>query len=206
MLVNKERKMILVRIPKTASTSINNALIESDDNWVYIHRYIGGKNSWHKSSKCLKDFEEFSDYELIAVSRNPWDRLVSLFCFYLKRTSNIIAGHTPERLDDSEKPFAYAWAKKLNVEIITGGFHNFVRHGSSPSLNTNDFWVDESHPGGVKWFRFEQLCDLEQYLDIKLTMKNKSNHLHYSHYYDDETKEIVRIRYEKDITRFGYEF
>lgn len=207
MLVNKERKMILVRIPKTASTSINDALIESDDNWRYIHTYIGGSISWHQSSRCLKDFDEFSDYELIAVSRNPWDRLVSLFCFYFKRTSDIIAGNTLEILNDYENlDNILKWAKKLNVEIVTGGFHNFVKNGSTPSLNTNDFWVDESHHGGVKWFHFEQLCDIEQYLGIKLGVKNKTNHLHYSHYYDDETKEIVRTRYEKEISRFGYEF
>ena len=202
MLVNKKRKMILVRIPKTASTSINDALIESDENWKYIEVSEG----WHVSSKILKDFDEFSDYELIAVSRNPWDRLVSLFCFYLKRTSDIIRDPESVRLEDHEKYWAYEWAKKLNIEIITKGFHNFVKDSKDTSLNSYDFWVDESHPGGVKWFRFEQICDLEQYLDIKLTVKNKSNHLHYSHYYDDETKEIARIRYEKDIARFGYKF
>ena len=36
--------------------------------------------------------------------------------------------------------------------------------------------------------------------------RNKSNHEHYSYYYDDESREYIGKLFEKDIKRFNYKF
>ena len=36
--------------------------------------------------------------------------------------------------------------------------------------------------------------------------KNKTNHKHYSYYYDDESREYIGKLFEKDIKRFNYKF
>jgi len=40
----------------------------------------------------------------------------------------------------------------------------------------------------------------------KLPQRNKSEHKHYSHYYDDESVQLVSKIFNKDLKFFGYEF
>jgi|15BtaG_2_1085339.scaffolds.fasta_scaffold00126_8 hypothetical protein len=200
MLVNRDKKMIFIRIPKTACTSIHWALMESNQGWDSIRK---PDESWHQNSRSLPD--EFNDYELIAVSRNPWERMLSLFCFYIQRTWKII--DSPSSVEElSNKDGIRKWANDLNIEVITKGFHKFLKDYKDTSTEPCMYWVNERHPGGVVWFKYEQLDKIESYLDIKLSPMNQSTHLHYSHYYDNETIKLVENTHSVDIDRFGYFF
>ena len=44
------------------------------------------------------------------------------------------------------------------------------------------------------------------YIAPKLPQRNKSEHKHYSHYYDDESVQLVSKIFNKDLKFFGYEF
>jgi hypothetical protein len=54
---------------------------------------------------------------------------------------------------------------------------------------------------------FDTICNKLNMPSIELLRANRSRHRKpYPDYYDDETKEIVRKIYKKDIELFGYEF
>ena len=63
MMIDHQRKVIFIHIPKTAGISIYNMM-----------RYSGSQNH-----KTRLDYEE--DYFSVRVVRNPWDRLVSAYSY-----------------------------------------------------------------------------------------------------------------------------
>ncbi len=50
------------------------------------------------------------------------------------------------------------------------------------------------------------ICDRVGIPRVKLPSKKRRFHLHYSHYYDEASRDLVASYYAKDIAEFGYTF
>lgn len=144
-----------------------------------------------ESKKCWK----------FSFVRNPYSRVVSWFS-YLTQGLNAVAIQKKH-------------AEWFGVDYLSGDFKDFC--------NFAPYWVFHN--------QFDHLCNEHKNIDFdfigrfenfskdldtvfrkigipkqKLPHKNKSNHKHYTEYYDDETRQIVAEKYAKDIEYFGYEF
>jgi hypothetical protein len=191
--------IVFIHIPKAAGTSINQAL---------YGRFMGHVHA--------SDVERWGSTQLLAlpafaVTRNPWDRLVSAYRF-ARRGSGIggeiqAAVSRPEqyRIPQFEtfESFVRTWLAQRDVTTLDGIFQPqclFVCDAAGKPL------VD--HLG-----RVDKLNDTYDFIRKSIggfdpiERTNLSGEMvDYRTYYTAELAEIVGRIYEEDVALFGYDF
>ena len=133
-----------------------------------------------------------------SIVRNPWDKVVSHY-FHRIKTNQTGLGDYPINFKE--------WVK------LTYGEQN-PKYYDDPKYFMPQFdWLTDDKGEIMVDFigRFEKLENDFQLIckriDVKadLPFENNSEHKEYQYYYDDETKEIVRRWFRKDIETFKYE-
>lgn len=207
--VNVPSRALFIHIPKCAGVAMLSALEQRKD----ILR-LGP----HLKAVDILDVDgkyNNQEYFVFTFVRNPWDRLVSTFFYFMR------GGRAP--VDQRRRDTIF---NKYN-----GNFRNFV-------LDIEN-WInikeeDSIYPDKyIPHFRpqYEYICDADgnclvdfigkvETLDndfqrlcavlsverANLKRKNKTSHKKYFKYYDDETRTIVARYYAKDIELFQYQF
>jgi len=131
--------------------------------------------------------------------RNPWDKVVSHYHYRIKTNQT--------NLGTSLISFK-EWVTKSY-----GNQDSFYYDNVKMFMPQTD-WISDSEGNIMVDFvgRFEHInADFKivcQRLKIQgdLPHLNVSSHQHYSHYYDDETKLIIKDWFQKDIENFNYSF
>ena len=200
-MIPHKYKCILVKVPKTAGTSISVALncahilkphrnIQEIKHALEMDPRIGcAVNEEPKSNDC------FNDYLKFGFVRNPWSRVVSLY--------NRSGGIQP--------------SKEMKFEE----FVNRINYSSDacvhPSRHKNqlDWFTVDNGKVMVEFIgKFENLeSDWQKIcekLSINITLlhirQNPNNQRSYTDYYTDETKEIIGEKFRVDIEYFNYTF
>ena len=200
-MISFQKRFLFVHIPKTAGNSIQSILRDySEDELVALRggqdgiERFGLRNPTYKIKKhsTLAEYKaalgevQFGDLYKFTCVRNPWDRMVS---YYFTPTQNMAAR--------DRKKFRKAIVKALSVA-------EYLRLANS----------EEDPFGNVDYvMRFENLaedfrtvCGTLGISPTTLPRYNRSRREHYSKYYDDELRELVRTRFAAEIERFGYIF
>ena len=200
-MISSQKRFLFVHIPKTAGNSIQSVLRDySEDELVALRgeqdgvERFGLRNPRYKIKKhsMLAEYRtalgeaEFANLYKFTCVRNPWDRMVS---YYFTPTQN-----------------AEVWDRKKFRKIISSAvsvadYLRLDKGKEDPFANVNYI------------MRFENLVDdfraVCAALDISptnLPQYNRSNREHYSKYYDDDLRELVRVRFAAEIERFAYAF
>jgi len=200
-MISLQKRFLFVHIPKTAGNSIQSALRDySEDELVPLRKEQDGierfalRNPKYKIKKhsTLAEYRaalgeaRFGDVYKFTCVRNPWDRMVS---YYFTQTQNTAAW--------DRKKF-----RKIISKALSGADYLRLNKGEEDPFSNVDYVI-----------RFENLADdfrtVCGALGISpptLPKYNRSNREHYSKYYDDELRELVRTRFAVEIEGFGYSF
>jgi sulfotransferase famil protein len=200
-MISLQKRFLFVHIPKTAGNSIQSVLRDySEDQLVALRKEQDGierfglRNPNYKIKKhsTLSEYhaalgeEQFRSLYRFTCVRNPWDRMVS---YYFTPTQN------PE-----------AWNRKKFYGIISKivsvpDYLRLANGEGDPFANVDYIMRFESLADD-----FRAVCAAIGVSPPNLPQYNRSTREHYSKYYDDELRELVRTRFAAEIDRFGYTF
>ena len=205
------RNFVFISVPKTASTTINfylrdpNIAIQAPLEVSSLH---SPPEQYHKSiNELYKDYEqELEECFKFAFVRNPWDRLVSAYYDF-------------KILRDTRKfPSFDVFCENLIESKWVENVHFRPQHTFLESKRFGDPHRTMDYIG-----RYENLqedlstifnrcngilgINIETWLSLAPKYREtRSDRKHYTKYYNDQTRELVRKIYEKDIELFEYEY
>lgn len=199
------KKAAFIRIPKNASTSIYTFFGESNlirdeylsaDNSKYLNIFAPSHCTISEAVTLLG--EVILDSPVLAVVRNPYDRLVSMFFFAKKYDLGSLYNVGTESFDGFAEQF-------YELSHDTDFFHSTSQKKYIAHEKLGDFTI----------CRFEQLesglsafiKDNNIELDIKAFPKlNTTEHRGYRDYYSDISKDVVNKMWGDDLDCFSYSF
>lgn len=203
-MISLKHGFLFIHIPKTAGNSIQNILKDySEEKLVCVAPHQDGVERFevrsddytiHKHS-TLSDYHQQLGSDVIdglfkfTCVRNPWERMIS---FYF----------SPHRGEIS-------WDRGRFISLLGNVLPttDFISLSGAEDVcsqcfeNMNHYIRYEELEAG-----FKRLCERISIPFTCLPRRNVSRRQHYSTYYDEELKELVRQRFMREITFFDYEF
>lgn len=189
------KKCIFVRIPKCATQSISQALFGN---------MAGGHTKLRKYALIFGS-SLLHSYFTFTIVRNPWDRILSAYLFLKKGGASSKDREWGERhlsRYDSFDSFVKGWVTPNNIHsyLHFQPQYQFIRlHGDLPAVD----FVGRFENLEQDFITIRDRLELE--VDLPSLNRNKSRRP-YSEYYTEESAEIVRHVYQKDVTFFNYSF
>lgn len=203
-ILSKKYRFIFVHIPKTGGTSIadpdysqggRGALIDclgKDDIMQQGHVRAAGLRD-----RIGEDWNHFFKFTFV---RNPWDRLVSLYHYFLqdaeKRASDL-GRRIAQCLD-----FA-SFCRQLDELNLDPHFDQQVSYMIDYE---GDLIIDYIARFEALEAEYRKICVHLGIPARELPHYRRSEHCDYRSYYDDECREIVLKKYRDDIKLLQYEF
>jgi hypothetical protein len=205
MLISTEKKLLFVHIQKTGGTSIGHVLRRCVPD---AREFLGTHDHALWAKKALG--ADYDNYFKFAFIRNPWDRLVSWYIMIKEK------GASSPR-NDLNRLWRYVLNNSQNFEEFLLNCTDTIEDvdGQKSFLYNQVDYISDEHGDKMVDFvgRYENFAADARTLFERIGIAraeiphvNKSQHLHYSSYYTEQTRELVAERFRKDIEAFGYDF
>ena len=202
-MLNHKYKSIFIHINKCGGTSIDQA--------------FNGKHCRHRPITFYRDYasDVFNSYFKFTLVRNPWDKMLSFYLWQKKNNWVLNWGWDNTNAPDFNKFIeivnSFDYERMLEVYDNRAGFVGTEHMRMSNQL---DWITDEDGNILVDYIgRFENYGKEFNFISNKVGLKlkdyphyNKTEHKHYTHYYNDLSVDIISERFSKDIEYFGYQF
>ena len=156
---------------------------------------------------------EYKNYFSFSFVRNPWDRMVSLYCNKILSPNtvdiNTGVGVCFKRFGDTFYPdmsFSKFVKKIVSLDHTNLDAHIYPQHWKTCATGTQDIILDfvgKFENLNKDWLH---VCKTSGLPFKKLERKNQRKRYHYSYYYDTEIKNIVSEYWSTDINLFNYTF
>jgi hypothetical protein len=190
-VIVKDYNSVFVHVPKTGGSSIQKWLLDNTNSCV-------AKSSKHHTLNTLE--EKYGKFNFsFAVVRNPWDWCVSWYYFTRDRALRRIS--KPK----NKGKFSLEYNQQV-LEDFEKGFEYFIENTNLKGQHQTT--IDVSYI-----MKLENINTDIQLLKDKFNIKQELPYLNtssrnkdYREYYNDNTKQIVENKFEKDIKLFGYKF
>ena len=202
MMVLRDQDLVFLAYNKAGSSSIEAALkshrsIPAEAYARAAHPLLRSDLPWkHMTAlefqKLFRWSSAIASSHRVAVVRNPWDRMVSVWS-YQRQT-------IPDRhpLAVSHEFVDYVKAGGSGASFMT--FSDFAGDGNGGLAVDTVLRVESLDDD------FADLCSVRDLGSVELPRKNSSKRPAYQEMYDDESRDVVAAHFKADIERFGYEF
>jgi len=200
------RAVLYIHVPKCGGTSISSVC---RDNGILIDTTNNDhtKCNIEHNTNLYKSVDDFSDIKFsFSFVRNPYSRLVSAWKCPWVCGIELSTGWIS--LFSDFKDFITEFVVKQSEWDVWSWSH--VMSFTDPRRKLFDTEGNQllSFIGRFENLQkdFDLVCEQVGIPKQQLPHLNKTDHKHYTEYYDDETKDIVSEIYAKDIEYFDYKF
>jgi hypothetical protein len=200
----KENPFLFVHVPKTGGSNFQYIANNYKESNILIHSHATAYQ-W----KCaIEDTKRFSwnSINRIAFVRNPWDWMVSWWCW--ENRNNIEIALNIEAFEQSilNKNKFWVWWNKTHKVWSNRNDNQSQYVCINKKLEINFIARFENYEEDFN--RIMKITKMDSHVDIKLH-KNENNfnnnRPHYLDYYKSlELRKFLRPKLEKDCLRFGY--
>lgn len=213
MIVSHEKKFVFFHIFKTAGTSVRVALapyqstkLKANQLLLQVGKAVAPLPMSRKFSHKIGQMQhlnyreatrwisqaELDEYFKFCFVRNPWDWIVSLYIYILRRKNHYLHQRVTKMANFSE-------------------FLEFYL-GTEPRTQKS-FLINSNGELAMDFIgRFENIGDDFSYacnrlgIDVDLPKENVSERKHYTEYYSDAERDALAAWFKEDIEAFGYSF
>jgi hypothetical protein len=193
-MILHDKRLVFFHVPKVAGTSIERAIYDKPWDTQVFNRdlFVGWHDEYgytqHATYEQMANFYNLRDYFKFCFVRNPWDRMVSAYCYAVR-----VQGYDGEF-----------------TEFVAGAYGLVITKSYRPGHHVAPQLDYISHIDFIG--RYERLQEDWQVVAGRygfaktLQHCNRSRRQHYGHYYTDKTERLVAAMYEEEIELFKYCF
>ena len=209
MIISHQREFIFFAAPKTATHAIRHAIYQQLDGEEYWEQQrlffpasklpiagLANLKTGHITALQARRFlavDIWNNFTKFGFVRNPYDRFISA-CFFLNRQNPRFLENITQNLIDK------AIALKKNQ------INHFMFNSQA------SFFTDNKGKVLVEWIaKYEYLPDAYYQISesiglsyVELVYKNTSQHNHFSQYYNQVLRYLIRDIYRQDFELFNY--